>query len=326
MQSYLWVGPASVDGGGGMISPCANRSLLVGPRRRRWAPVVASAAVNGGKSHYAVLGISPSASSGDIKKAYRLLALKYHPDVSKDSRADEVFKNIRLAYDYPASEMSIYYLLYEEHEAMVNFILSNERSRNQYDRALRFQEDTSRQSRGNWGSHHEFEDELRIYRWSDLRQRMQRQKYGGKSNVREESSSFDDEADEVSEDETAHEERGPFIEVLRSALLSLFLMRTIGAQLSLTFSSLMALFDRKLDAGYKVGYLIAWVLGGSGGVLLTLCLSFASWFCGKTSSSLVTLVVVAMWVGSNLARYAPVPQGALLTLLYMSIKLQTDRS
>ncbi|KAG5552224.1 hypothetical protein RHGRI_010339 [Rhododendron griersonianum] len=230
--------------------------------------------------------------------------MKYHPDVSKDSRADEVFKNIRLAYD----------------------ILSNERSRNQYDRALRFQEDTSRQSRGNWGSHHEFEDELRIYRWSDLRQRMQRQKYGGKSNVREESSSFDNEADEVSEDETANEERGPFIEVLRSALLSLFLMQTIGAQLSLTFSSLMALLDRNLDAGYKVGYLIAWVLGGSGGVLLTLCLSFASWFCGKTSSSLVTLVVVAMWVGSNLARYAPVPQGALLTLLYMSIKLQTDRS
>lgn len=297
MQAYIQVGPASVDGG-------AIRSFLIAPRGPRWARFLASAAINGGRSHYAVLGVSPRASSADIKKAYRLLALKYHPDVSKDSQADEVFKNIRLAYD----------------------ILSNERSKNQYDRELRFQEDTSRQSRGNWGSNHEFEDDMKIYNWSDLRLRMQRQKYWGKYTAREENFSFDDEAEELSEEETAHEERGPFVEVLRSALLSLFLMRTIGAKLSLTFSSLMALLDPKLDAGYKVGYVIAWVLGGSGGVLLTLCLSFASWYCGKTSSSVVTLVVVAMWVGLNLARYAPVPQGALLTLLYMFVKLQTDRN
>lgn len=147
MQAYIQVGPASVDGG-------AIRSLLIAPRGRRWARFLASA-TNGGKSHYAVLGVSPRASSADIKKAYRLLALKYHPDVSKDSQADEVFKNIRLAYD----------------------ILSNERSKNQYDRELRFQEDTGRQSRGNWGSNHEFEDDMKIYNWSDLRLRMQRQKY-----------------------------------------------------------------------------------------------------------------------------------------------------
>ena len=153
---------------------------------------------------------------------------------------------------------------------------------------------------------------------------MRRERYWKQYKAREENSSYYDEADEGSEEETTDEERGSFVEVLRSAFLSLFLMQTIGARLSLTFSSLMALLDHKLDAGYKAGYVMAWVLGGRGGILLTMCLSFASWACGKTSSSKVALVVVAMWVGSNLARYAPVPQGALLTLLYMSFKLQTD--
>ncbi|EFH69253.1 predicted protein, partial [Arabidopsis lyrata subsp. lyrata] len=58
--------------------------------------------------------------------------------------------------------------------------------------------------------------------------------------------------------------------------------------------------------------------------IITSPAKFASWLCGKASSSVVVLMVVAMWVGSNLARHAPLPQGALLTLLYMSIKLQVD--
>ena len=152
---------------------------------------------------------------------------------------------------------------------------------------------------------------------------MQHERHWERYNVREDNSS-DNEVDEVVEEGNTAEERGPFTEVLRSAFLSLFLLQTFGSRLSLTFSSLMALFDRKLDAGYMIGYVIAWILGGRGGILLTLCLSFASWVCGKTSSSIVALVVVAMWVGSNLARYAPLPQGALLTLLYMSIKLQVN--
>lgn len=120
----------------------------------------------------------------------------------------------------------------------------------------------------------------------------------------------------------SEEERDSFSEVLRSAFLSLFLMQTFGCWLSLTYSSFAAFLDRKLDDGYKIGYLVAWILGGRGGILLTLCLSIASWVCGKTSSSLIVLVMVAMWVGPYLARFAPLPQGALLTLLYVSIKLQ----
>lgn len=151
---------------------------------------------------------------------------------------------------------------------------------------------------------------------------MQHKDYWEGNRVKEEFQ----ETSEVAEEENSTQERGSFIEVLRSAFMSLFLLQTFGSRFSLTFSSLMALFDRKLDSGYKIGYIIAWILGGRGGILLTLCLSFASWVCGKTSSSMVVLVVVALWIGSNLARYAPLPQGALLTLLYMSIKLQMDLS
>lgn len=263
--------------------------------------VVSSSSRAAEQELYTVLGISPNASSSDVKRAYRLLARKYHPDVSKDSKAGEVFKSIRHAYE----------------------VLSNEATRTQYDQELKFHEDTDRPYRGKWDQSPEYEARVRIYRWAELRWKMQHERHWERNNVREDNSS-DNEVDEVVEEGNTDEERGPFTEVLRSAFLSLFLLQTFGSRLSLTFSSLMALFDRKLDAGYKIGYVIAWILGGRGGVLLTLCLSFASWVCGKTSSSIVALVVVAMWVGSNLARYAPLPQGALLTLLYMSIKLQVD--
>lgn len=204
-------------------------------------------------------------------------------------------------------------------------ILIDEATRREYDKALRHQH-TRRPIGDEWTVNQEYEDGLRLYRWAYLRRKMQQEKYWEQHHTTEEefSSYDDDDEDEVSDEESPDEERGSFMEVLRSAFLSLFLMQTVGVRLSLTFSSLMALVDQKLDAGYKFGYLIAWMLGGRAGMLLTMFLSFASWICGKTSSSVVAVVVVAMWFGSNLARCAPIPQGALLTLLYMSIKLQID--
>lgn len=92
MQTYLFLAPTSIDKGGS-----SNQNLSFGP----WAwpnkrigifypraQVSASAIGGGQQSHYSVLGVPHNASSVDIKKAYRLLALKVSPypfgiDVSK---------------------------------------------------------------------------------------------------------------------------------------------------------------------------------------------------------------------------------------------------
>lgn len=63
------------------------------------------------KSLYDTLDVSHDASAEDIKKAYRRLARKYHPDVNKDAGAEEKFKEINAAYE----------------------ILSDEQKRRQYD-------------------------------------------------------------------------------------------------------------------------------------------------------------------------------------------------
>lgn len=51
------------------------------------------------RDYYEVLGINKSASADEIKKAYRTLAKKYHPDVSTDPHATEKFAEIQVAYD-----------------------------------------------------------------------------------------------------------------------------------------------------------------------------------------------------------------------------------
>jgi len=51
------------------------------------------------KTYYDLLGVAPSADSAEIKKAYRLLALKYHPDANSPEASGELFEEITIAYN-----------------------------------------------------------------------------------------------------------------------------------------------------------------------------------------------------------------------------------
>nr|XP_016509623.1 PREDICTED: chaperone protein DnaJ-like [Nicotiana tabacum]XP_016509624.1 PREDICTED: chaperone protein DnaJ-like [Nicotiana tabacum]XP_016509625.1 PREDICTED: chaperone protein DnaJ-like [Nicotiana tabacum] len=102
-----------------------------------------------------MIGVPNNASFADLKKSYRLLVLKYHPDVSKDSGADEVFKKIRLAYE----------------------VLSNESTRNQYDCALQHQYDNNSLLGGDWDYNFEYSNGVRTYRWADSKRNWRRQRY-----------------------------------------------------------------------------------------------------------------------------------------------------
>ena len=65
------------------------------------------------RDYYEILGIAKNADEAEIKKAYRKLALKYHPDKNPDdSEAEEMFKEAAEAYE----------------------VLSNSEKRAQYDR------------------------------------------------------------------------------------------------------------------------------------------------------------------------------------------------
>ena len=52
------------------------------------------------RDYYEVLGVAKNASEDEIKKAYRKLAIKYHPDKNPDDKAaEEKFKEAAEAYD-----------------------------------------------------------------------------------------------------------------------------------------------------------------------------------------------------------------------------------
>ena len=51
------------------------------------------------RDYYEIMGVARDATQDDIKRAYRKLARKYHPDVSDDPKAEEHFKEVGEAYE-----------------------------------------------------------------------------------------------------------------------------------------------------------------------------------------------------------------------------------
>merc|ERR1712024_49480 len=67
-----------------------------------------------GKDYYRILGVARGASEDEIKKAYRKLALKYHPDKNQTAGAEEKFKEIGEAYDVLSDKKKKVYDQYGE--------------------------------------------------------------------------------------------------------------------------------------------------------------------------------------------------------------------
>ena len=51
------------------------------------------------RDYYEVLGVSKGATADELKKAYRKLSKKYHPDINKEADAEDKFKEISEAYE-----------------------------------------------------------------------------------------------------------------------------------------------------------------------------------------------------------------------------------
>jgi curved DNA-binding protein len=51
------------------------------------------------KDYYEILGVSRGSDADEVKRAYRKLARKYHPDVSKEKNAEDKFKEVQEAYE-----------------------------------------------------------------------------------------------------------------------------------------------------------------------------------------------------------------------------------
>ena len=56
------------------------------------------------RDYYEVLGVSKSASKEEIRKAYRTLSKKFHPDINKEANASEKFQEVKEAYEVLSDE------------------------------------------------------------------------------------------------------------------------------------------------------------------------------------------------------------------------------
>ncbi|XP_013838783.1 dnaJ homolog subfamily B member 12 isoform X3 [Phacochoerus africanus] len=125
---------------GGASSPSANGEAGGGESTKGYTAeqVAAVKRVKQCKDYYEILGVSRGASDEDLKKAYRKLALKFHPDKNHAPGATEAFKAIGTAYA----------------------VLSNPEKRKQYDQFGDDKSQAARQGHGHGDFHRGFEADI----------------------------------------------------------------------------------------------------------------------------------------------------------------------
>eukprot|EP00096_Caligus_rogercresseyi_P006678 TRINITY_DN2338_c0_g1_i2.p1 TRINITY_DN2338_c0_g1~~TRINITY_DN2338_c0_g1_i2.p1 ORF type:complete len:379 (+),score=125.25 TRINITY_DN2338_c0_g1_i2:43-1137(+) len=121
------------------------------------------------KDYYKILGLSRDAEASDIKKAYRKLALQFHPDKNKAPRADEAFKAIGNAFN----------------------TLSNPSERKYYDQVGARIGHSGSQSGAHSGAHGGlFEDHDRVFEFDMSSEEMFSRLFGGRGFYRGSSGGF----------------------------------------------------------------------------------------------------------------------------------------
>ena len=64
-----------------------------------------------GKDYYQLLGVTKGCSEDELKKAYRKMALKYHPDKNKSPDAEKRFKEIAEAFEVSHLSLNLYLII-----------------------------------------------------------------------------------------------------------------------------------------------------------------------------------------------------------------------
>lgn len=78
------------------------------------------------KDYYQILRVLPNASTAEIKKSYRLLAMEFHPDKNPSSQATEQFALIKEAYailSHPTERKSMMQLVFQKPMAILVLLL-----------------------------------------------------------------------------------------------------------------------------------------------------------------------------------------------------------
>lgn len=79
---------------------CTKRRILLSQESTKSEQEVPCLSIKPqGKDFYKILGITHESNEDEIKKAYRKLALKFHPDKNSDPDAEDKFKEIAEAYE-----------------------------------------------------------------------------------------------------------------------------------------------------------------------------------------------------------------------------------